>query len=175
MRGSRRSLLPLTVALFWWVGDCQRDFTGQLDQRPSYRSEPGNKETARLRFRNQGNLGTANKMFHLLQVHSPAAAMDHIPVTPQTDIVPSAWMRSLAGRENRKPPSAPSDHRVPLSTNGRSQTINPSKSDAPGRSLSWTPQQRQRMDMSQQWLRNSVRSRSVPQPRTQISRSRMVG
>ncbi|XP_077179348.1 latent-transforming growth factor beta-binding protein 2 [Paroedura picta] len=176
MRGSRRSLLPLTIALFWWVGHCQRDFAGQLDQRPSFRSEPGNKEAARLRFRNQGNLGTANKMLHLLQAHSSAAAMDQVPVTLHTDVVPNAWMRSPSGRENRKPPSVATNHRFPVSTNGRSQTINPGANvDTASRSLSWTPQQRQRMDMSQQWLRNSVRSRSALQPRAQISRSRMVG
>ncbi|XP_053132852.1 latent-transforming growth factor beta-binding protein 2 isoform X3 [Hemicordylus capensis] len=172
MRGSWRSLLPLTVALFVGVGDCQRDLAGLLDQSPSFRTESGNREATRLRFRNQGNSGSTNKVFNLFQVHSPPATSDHVPVASQTD----AWMRSPAGRDNRKPPSASTDHRLSAPTNARSQSSNPgTKNDAPSRSQSGIPQQRQRTGISHQWLRNGFRSRTVPQPRMQVSRSRMVG
>ncbi|XP_062973935.1 latent-transforming growth factor beta-binding protein 2 [Elgaria multicarinata webbii] len=175
MRGSQRSLLPLTIALFVGVVDCQRDFVGQFDQSPSYRTESGSRETSRLRFWNQGSLGPANKVFSLFQVHSPST-LDHAPATPQTEVASNAGMRNLAGRENRKTSSTPTDRKLPALTNARSQTSNPgTKADAPGRSLSRTLQQRQRMDTSHHWLRNGPRPRTVPQPRMQNSRARMFG
>ncbi|XP_061467717.1 latent-transforming growth factor beta-binding protein 2 isoform X2 [Rhineura floridana] len=175
MKGCWRNLLPLTVALFVRVGDCQRDFAGQFEQSPSFRAESESRETPQLRFRNQGSLGPTNKVFSLFQVHSPPSPLDHVPATPQSDVVSSAWMRNLAGRENRKPHSAPTNRKLHAPTNIRSQSISRgTKADAPGRSLSWTPQ-RQRMDISHQWPRNGPRARTAAQPRMQNSRSRMAG
>ncbi|XP_044291867.1 latent-transforming growth factor beta-binding protein 2 isoform X3 [Varanus komodoensis] len=167
MRGSWRSLLPLTIALFAGAIDCQRVFAGQYDQNPSVRTDSGSRETSRLQFRNQDNLGPTNKVFSLFQVHNPLSTLDHAPVTPQTVVASNGWRRNLAGRENRK------QHSVP--TNVRSQTNNPgTKTDSPGRSLSWTLQQKQRTDTSHQWLRSGPKPRAS-QPRMQNSRGRMLG
>nr|XP_034964450.1 latent-transforming growth factor beta-binding protein 2 [Zootoca vivipara] len=175
MKGSWRSLLPFTVALFVGVGECQRDFAGQFDPSPSFRADLGSRETTQMRFRSQGSSGPANKVFSLFQVHSSPSPLDHVPVTPKTDVASNAWVRNLAARENRKPHSAPTDRKLPASTNVRSQSINPgTRADAPGRSPSWTSQ-RQRVDTSHHWLRNGPRPQTVTQPRMQNSRSRMVG
>ncbi|XP_008122604.2 latent-transforming growth factor beta-binding protein 2 isoform X1 [Anolis carolinensis] len=168
MRGSWRSLLLFTVVLFVGVTDGQRDFAGQLDQNPSFRTELGSRDANRLRFWNQGSSGQTNKVFSLFQAHNPSSSLDHVSATPQADVVSNARMRNLAGRENRKPNSA--------SSSIRSQASNPgTRPDAPGRSPSWTVQQRQRTDLSQQWSRNGPRPRVVPQTRPQNSRSRIIG
>lgn len=155
MRGSWRSFLPLTIALFCGIGDCQRDFAGQFDRSPSLRTESASKESNRQRVRNQVSSGPTNKMFSLFQVHSPPPTLDDVSVTPQT------------GRENGKSPSL---------TNVRSSDHNlAAKANVPGRTLIRTLQHKQRMGVSQQRLQNEPRSRAVPQPRIQTSRGRMVG
>lgn len=176
MRGSWRSLLPFTLALLVGVGNCQRDLSGHVEQNPTYRTESRNREATRLRIRNQVSAGSANKVFNLFQAHHPSSASDHVPVSSQADMVTSAGMRSLAGRENRRSPSAYTDQRLSAATNVRSQSSIPGpRLDASGRSLSGTLQQRQRMDSSHQRQRNGFRSRTVPQPRVPLSRNRMAG
>lgn len=176
MRGSWRSLLPFTLALLVGVGNCQRDLSGHVEQNPTYLTESRNREATRLRIRNQVSAGSANKVFNLFQAHHPSSASDHVPVSSQADMIPSAGMRSLAGRENRRSPSAYTDQRLSAATNVRSQSSIPGpRLDASGRSLSGTLQQRQRMDSSHQRQRNGFRSRTVPQPRVPLSRNRMAG
>ncbi|KAG8126322.1 hypothetical protein E2320_021515 [Naja naja] len=172
MRSSWNSFLPLTIALFVGVVDCQRDLAARLDPYPSFRTDAGNREMTQLRFQqNQGRFGPRTKVHSLFQVHDSSSTLDHVPVTPQTNAAANARMRIPAGRELRKQNSAPTAHRLPSLTSVRSQSSNPRRSTGVlSRGPSWTLQQR---TPSVNLVRNGPRPRTAPQ--VQTARGRMVG
>lgn len=171
MRSSWNSFLPLTIALFWGVVDCQRDLAGRLAPYPSFRTDAGNREMTQFRFQqNQGRFGPRTKVQSLFQVHG-SSTLDHVPVTPQTNAAANARMRNPAGRELRKQNSAPAVHKLPSVTNVRSQSSNPRRNTATlSRGPSWTLQQR---TPSVNLVQNGPRPRTAPQ--VQTARGRMVG
>ncbi|XP_007435616.1 latent-transforming growth factor beta-binding protein 2, partial [Python bivittatus] len=174
MRSSWNSFLPLTIALFMGVVDCQRHFAGQPDQRPSFRTDAGNREMTPLRFQqNQGRFGPRTKVHGLFQVPGSSSTLDHIPVTPQTNAAANARMRNPAGGEHQKQYSAPTFRKLPSLTNVRSQTSNPRRNTgALGRSPSWTLQQRA---PPVNLVQNGPRPRTAPQVQMQAARGRMAG
>ncbi|XP_060543387.1 latent-transforming growth factor beta-binding protein 2 [Pantherophis guttatus] len=172
MRSYWNSFLPLTIALFWGVVDCQRDLAGRLAPYPSFRTDAGNRGMTQFRFQqNQGRFVPRTKVQSLFQVHGSSSTLDHVPVTPQTNAAANARIRNPAERELRKQNSAPAVHKLPSLTNVRSQSSNPRRNTATlSRGPSWTLQQR---TPSVNLVRNGPQPRTAPQ--VQTARGRMVG
>ncbi|CAM4580161.1 latent-transforming growth factor beta-binding protein 2 isoform X1 [Caretta caretta] len=175
MRGSWRSFLPLSLALFLGLGDSQRDFAGRFDPSSSFRTEAGSRVTSRLRLRNPGsNLGPTGKVYSLFRVHSLPSASEHLPAASPMDR--PAWMRSLTGGDNREQPSVPPDHKLPAPQSARGQASNlRAAADSPDGTLLQTPVQRQKTDSSRQRQRNGLKARTVPRAKVQNARGRLMG
>nr|XP_020649533.1 latent-transforming growth factor beta-binding protein 2 isoform X1 [Pogona vitticeps] len=168
MRGSGGCLLAFTVALLAGLSACQRDFAaGHFEPSLSFRTDAWSRETSRLRFWSQGSSGPTNKVFGLFQAQSPPSASDRgEPASSQTD---DGWLRNPAGREPRRPPSAPAHVRPQSSHLGTKADL------PPGRSLSGTQPQRPRMETPSQGFRNGARPRTAPPPRRLHPRARTAG